>query len=90
MEYEYIPRGVCTRKIIADIAQDGTVEGISFIGGCPGNTIGIGRLVKGMKIDQVIETLEGVKCGGRNTSCPDQLALMLNEIKAGNGHNRKE
>lgn len=83
MEYEYIPRGVCSRKITADIAEDGTIKGVCFTGGCPGNAIGVSRLVEGMNIDQVIKTLEGVNCNGRGTSCPDQLARMLKEIKAG-------
>lgn len=83
MEYEFIPRGVCSRKIVADIDEDGTIHGVSFTGGCPGNAIGVARLVKGQKIDQVIETLEGVDCAGRGTSCPDQLAQMLKRIKAG-------
>lgn len=72
--------GVCSRTIEYEI-EGNTIKSVKFIGGCPGNTIGVSRLVKGKTIDEVISTLEGVPC--RNgTSCPDQLAKALKEYKA--------
>ncbi len=72
--------GVCSRTIEYEI-DGNTIKSVKFIGGCPGNTIGVSRLVKGKTIDEVISTLEGVPC--RNgTSCPDQLAKALKEYKA--------
>ena len=80
MKYEYTPVNVCSRKIFIDINDDGTLENIEFIGGCNGNLKGIGQLVKGMKAEDVIERLEGITCGMKNTSCPAQLAEALKEI----------
>jgi len=80
MKYEYTPVNVCSRKIFIDINDDGTIENIEFIGGCNGNLKGIGQLVKGMKAEDVIERLEGITCGMKNTSCPAQLAEALKEI----------
>lgn len=80
MKYEYTPVNVCSRKIFIDINDDGTIENIKFIGGCNGNLKGIGQLVKGMKAEDVIERLEGITCGMKNTSCPAQLAEALKEI----------
>lgn len=72
--------GVCSRTIEYEI-EGNTIKSVKFIGGCPGNTIGVSRLVKGKTIDEVISTLEGVPC--RNgTSCPDQLAKALKEYKS--------
>ena len=72
--------GVCSRSIEYEI-EGNTIKSVKFIGGCPGNTIGVSRLVKGKTIDEVISTLECVPC--RNgTSCPDQLAKALKEYKA--------
>lgn len=72
--------GVCSRTIEYEI-DGNTIKSVKFIGGCPGNTIGVSRLVKGKTVDEVISTLEGVPC--RNgTSCPDQLAKALKEYKA--------
>lgn len=72
--------GVCSRTIEYEI-DGNTIKSVKFIGGCPGNTIGVSRLVKGKTIDEVISILEGVPC--RNgTSCPDQLTKALKEYKA--------
>ncbi len=82
MTYTYKPTGVCAQQIDLAIADNGTVEDIKFYGGCDGNHKGIISLVKGMKIDDVIDRLEGIKCNMRSTSCPDQLAQALKEIKS--------
>lgn len=81
MEYRYKPTGVCSREMIFNINEDNTIESLEVIGGCNGNLKGIGRLIKGMKIDDVIERLEGVECNIKNTSCPDQIAQALKEFK---------
>lgn len=80
MTFEYRTRGVCARNILIEIDGD-KISNIQFIGGCNGNTTGIASLVKGMKIDDVIARLDGVDCSGRGTSCPDQLAQALKQIK---------
>ena len=77
----YKTKGVCSRSI--DIELDGdTIKSVKFNGGCNGNTKGIASLVQGMKIDDVIARLKGIDCGGRGTSCPDQLAKALELAKA--------
>lgn len=76
----YKTQGTCSSQIIVDTEGD-TIKSIQFVGGCNGNTKGISALVKGMKIDDVIERLEGTQCGFRGTSCPDQLAKALKQIK---------
>ena len=76
MSYSYTTRGTCSRKITFDL-EDGIVKNVRFIGGCEGNTNGIAKLVDGMKADDVIEKLEGIQCGFRGTSCPDQLSQAL-------------
>lgn len=77
---QYKTKGVCSRYI--DIETNGDiVEKVSFQGGCNGNTQGIATLVEGMKIDDVIRKLKGIRCGMRNTSCPDQLAQALESLK---------
>ncbi len=82
MTYTYTPKGVCSRQITIDINDDEIIEGISFLGGCHGNLQGIAALAKGRSIDDVIATLRGIDCRGRGTSCPDQLANALEQIKA--------
>ena len=78
--FTYIPRGVCSRRI--EITLDGdTVTEVRFMGGCSGNTQGLAALVKGREIDDVIARVEGIRCGFKNTSCPDQLAKALREAK---------
>lgn len=86
MQYEYNAHGVCTHSILIDI-EDGIVKSAKFIGGCPGNTSGISRLVAGMKADDVIARLEGVTCGRKPTSCPDQLAQALKAVLAKEAQN---
>lgn len=72
------PQGVCSQKIDFDI-QDGKVVNVQFLGGCSGNTQGISRLVEGMDVNEAISRLEGIRCGFKNTSCPDQLAKALKQ-----------
>lgn len=79
MVYTYRTQGVCARTIDIEI-DDGIVKGVSFGGGCSGNTQGIAKLVEGMKAEDVIEKLEGIRCGFKSTSCPDQLAKALRII----------
>lgn len=78
MKIAYIPKGVCSKQINIEV-EDGIVKSVEYIGGCNGNLKGIGSLVKGMKVEDVIERLENIKCGMKNTSCPDQLAQALKE-----------
>lgn len=81
MEFVYNTRGTCSSQIIIDIADDKTIKSVRFIGGCNGNLKGIAKLVEGQKIDDVIARLEGITCGFKPTSCPDQLATALKQIK---------
>ena len=74
--YEYKTKGTCSQKIFFDI-EDNKVKNVQFVGGCNGNLKGIGKLVEGMDVDDVIARIEGVKCGMKSTSCPDQLAQAL-------------
>ena len=76
MTYEYTPKGVCSRKMIIEI-DDGIVTDVQIMGGCNGNLKGISSLVTGMPVDEVISRLEGISCGFKGTSCPDQLAQAL-------------
>ena len=76
----YITKGTCSTEINFEVENNKITE-ISFTGGCSGNLQGICSLVKGMNIDDVISKLEGIKCGYKSTSCPDQLAKALKEVK---------
>ena len=76
---EYTNRGVCSRKTVIDLAPDGTINDISIIGGCNGNTNGLAKLLKGMNARDAILRLKGIDCNGRGTSCPDQVAKALGE-----------
>ena len=82
MKFTYKTNGVCSRSIDIEI-DNNVIESVSFYGGCNGNLKGIAELVKGMNIDDVIERLEDIKCGFKNTSCPAQLAEALKEYKDG-------
>ena len=81
MQYSYKTRGVCSQNIIIDMDGD-TVRKVEFVGGCPGNTIGVARLSEGRNIDEVIGIVDGIRCGAKPTSCPDQLGRALKAIKA--------
>ena len=76
MEYSFKTRGTCSREIAFEI-ENGKVKNVQFFGGCNGNLKGIGALVEGMEVEEVIRRVEGIKCGSKSTSCPDQLAQAL-------------
>ena len=78
---DYRPKGVCSQLIRVELDGD-TIENVEFVGGCNGNTQGISSLVRGMKVDEAIARMEGITCGYKSTSCPDQLAQAL-KIAAG-------
>ena len=78
MRYVYTTKGTCSRQIIVDLDGD-TIKNVEFVGGCSGNTQGISAIVKGMKVNDVIEKFSGITCGSRPTSCPDQLSKALVE-----------
>jgi uncharacterized protein (TIGR03905 family) len=80
MTFNYAAKGVCAKQIIIEV-NDGVVGDVFFQGGCDGNAKGISSLVRGMKVENVIEKLEHIDCGGRGTSCPAQLALALKTIE---------
>ena len=75
----YIPHGVCSKEIHFELDENGKVHNTCFVGGCNGNLKGIGALVEGMDAKEVINRLEGIRCGMKPTSCPDQLARALKE-----------
>lgn len=78
---EYKTRGTCSRKITFDIV-DNKVTNVHFVGGCHGNTQGVAALVEGMDVNEAIRRMKGIDCGGRGTSCPDQLAIALSQAIA--------
>ena len=80
MQFEYRTKGTCSQRIIFDV-EDNILKNVQFIGGCNGNLKGISSLVEGMNIDEVISKVEGITCGFKSTSCPDQLAKALKEAK---------
>lgn len=78
-QYTYSTNGTCSRAIEIAIDDNSIITSVKFIGGCSGNTQGVAALVKGMTVEEAISRLEGIKCGPRPTSCPDQLAKALKE-----------
>lgn len=79
--YIYKTKGVCSREIHIEIDENNVITGARYVGGCSGNTQGVAALVKGMTVDEAINRLSGIKCGMKSTSCPDQLAIALTQIK---------
>jgi uncharacterized protein (TIGR03905 family) len=77
---DYKTKGTCSRMISVEV-EDGIITDCAFIGGCAGNTQGVAKLVIGMKAEDAIEKIKGIKCGFKPTSCPDQLALAIEEAK---------
>ncbi len=83
MHFDYTPRGVCSRAIHIDLADDGkTIEQVSFEGGCNGNLKAVSKLVAGHEVDEIVGILAGNTCGPRKTSCADQLSRALVEAAA--------
>ena len=78
---EYKTSGTCSRMVIVDV-EDGIVTDCAFVGGCAGNTVGVAALVKGMKAEDAVAKLKGIKCGFKSTSCPDQLAKAIEKAVA--------
>ena len=78
--YQYKTKGTCSQMIYFDL-EDNKVKNVEFLGGCNGNLKGIGKLVEGMDVDEVISRLDGITCGMKSTSCPDQLAKALKAAK---------
>ena len=75
---EFKTSGTCSRMVIVDV-EDGVITDCEFVGGCSGNTQGVAALVKGMTVSEAVSKIKGIKCGMKSTSCPDQLALALEE-----------
>ena len=80
MQYHYTTKGTCSREIYFEI-EDGKLKSVQYVGGCNGNLKGISSLVEGMDVKEVIARLEGTTCGGKPTSCPDQLATALKQAQ---------
>ena len=78
MQYEYRTKGTCSQRILFEI-ENNILTNVQFLGGCNGNLKGIGSLVEGMPVDEVIRRLDGIQCGMKSTSCPDQLAKALKD-----------
>lgn len=82
MILNFKPKGVCSREIKLEINDaDKTIKKVEFTGGCSGNTQGVARLAEGRNVEEIISLLSGIKCGVKNTSCPDQLAQALKEYQ---------
>ena len=81
MQYEYKTKGTCSQRIFFEV-EEGKVKNVQFVGGCNGNLKGIAALVEGMDAEEVISRVEGIRCGMKGTSCPDQLAKALKEVNA--------
>ena len=81
MQYKYRTKGTCSQEIYFEI-EDGKLKNVSFLGGCNGNLKGIGSLVEGMDVAEAIARMQGIHCGSKPTSCPDQLAQALKAAKA--------
>ncbi len=80
MKLTYTPKGVCSRQMTVE-AENGRITDVQVVGGCNGNLKGIVSLLKGMEVDQAIARLEGIRCGGKPTSCPDQIACALKQLQ---------
>ena len=80
MTIQYTPRGVCSRSFTIQV-EDGLIQSVQAVGGCSGNLQGIAMLLKGMTVEEAIRRMEGIRCGGKATSCPDQLAQALKQAQ---------
>lgn len=82
MEYRFRPSDrVCSQEMVIELEGE-IIKKVTILGGCAGNTVGVSKLIEGMKIEDAIQRLKGIPCGGRGTSCPDQLAIALEEAKS--------
>ena len=88
MTYKYMNRGVCSRSVSFDIT-DGIITNIKFEGGCSGNTQGVARLAEGMKAEECAAKIKGIRCGFKDTSCPDQLARAISKALESIGEERQ-
>lgn len=79
-ELLYVTEGTCSKAIKVTVGDDRTISSVDFLGGCPGNTLGVAALVQGMNVDEAISRLKGIRCGNKQTSCPDQLTKALEQI----------
>ena len=82
-DYSFTPKGVCSRRIDFALDEEGKLHDVKFTGGCPGNLLAIGKLVEGAKAEGIAKLLRGNNCGGRGTSCADQLSLAIEEALRG-------
>jgi uncharacterized protein (TIGR03905 family) len=80
MRHTYTTKGTCSKQISFEL-NDGVISNVSFVGGCNGNLQGVSQLVRGQQIDDVIKRLDGIRCGTKGTSCPDQLCRALEQLK---------
>ena len=80
MTIQYTPRGVCSRSFTIQV-EDGLIQSVQVVGGCSGNLQGISMLLKGMPVEEAIRRMEGIRCGSKATSCPDQLAQALKQAQ---------
>ena len=80
MTYTFRPRGVCSQEMRVEVDDAGIIQKMEVLGGCSGNLQGISALVRGMKVEDAIERMEGIRCGMKATSCPDQLAQALKQV----------
>lgn len=78
-QFSYSPKGVCSMQIRFELDDQDVVHNVQFLGGCPGNTVGVATLAEGQNARELIAKLQGINCRGRGTSCPDQLAKALTQ-----------
>ncbi len=83
-QFSYTPKGVCSMQIRFELDEQDNVHNVQFIGGCPGNTVGVATLAEGQNARELIAKLKGIDCRGRGTSCPDQLANALTQALENN------
>ena len=83
MTYTFRPRGMCSQEMRVEVDDQGVIQRLEVLGGCSGNLQGISRLVEGMEAEEAIKRLEGIRCGFKPTSCPDQLAQALKQAREG-------
>ena len=79
MTYTFRPQGVCSREMRVELDDQGVIQKMEALGGCSGNLQGISALLKGMRVEEAVARMEGIRCGGKPTSCPDQLARALKQ-----------